>query len=295
MADPQIARRQFLGLATLTAAAPAGLITALASAAPATRPATAAVLGRLRVLTYNIHHGEGLDRKLDLDRIARTLRETDPDLVALQEVDRVASRSGKVDQAARLGELTGLHAAFGEAMPFDGGGYGNAILSRWKLDHPTTIRLPSSPKEEPRCLLVATVSVPGASGPQTLRFGSTHLNHRSADERMKQVNHLLEQLPATPDAPPTVVAGDFNATPDSDVIRRMAGTWLDATRETVGAATSRPVDGRPLLSFPADQARTQIDYVFATPAARWSVVRAEAIPQTVASDHLPVLAELVLA
>ena len=64
----------------------------------------------MRILTYNIHHGEGLDGRIDLPRIAAVIAAQRPDLVALQEVDRNARRSGGVDQAAELGRLTGLQA-----------------------------------------------------------------------------------------------------------------------------------------------------------------------------------------
>ena len=56
----------------------------------------------LRVLSYNIHHGEGTDGKLDLKRIAKLIRDSKADLVALQEVDKKVSRSQGVDQAADI-------------------------------------------------------------------------------------------------------------------------------------------------------------------------------------------------
>ena len=55
---------------------------------------------QVRVLTYNIHHGEGTDRKIDLARIAAVIKRVKPDVVALQEVDKATSRSHGVDQAA---------------------------------------------------------------------------------------------------------------------------------------------------------------------------------------------------
>ena len=56
----------------------------------------------IRVLSYNIHHGEGVDGKLDLQRIARVITSVKPDLVALQELDRNTTRTEKVDQPAVL-------------------------------------------------------------------------------------------------------------------------------------------------------------------------------------------------
>lgn len=87
----------------------------------------------IRILTYNIHHGEGSDGVFDLPRLARVIASADPDLVALQEVDEKTERSGGVSQVSELGRLTGLRPVFGEAMPFDSGGYGVAVLSRWPV------------------------------------------------------------------------------------------------------------------------------------------------------------------
>lgn len=92
---------------------------------------------RIRVLTYNIHHGEGLDGKVDLGRIAQVIQQAAPDVVALQEVDLGTERTGRVDQAAELGRLTGLHAVFGKAFDYSGGRYGAALLSRWSIQEAT--------------------------------------------------------------------------------------------------------------------------------------------------------------
>lgn len=75
---------------------------------------------RLRVLTYNIHHGAGIDGKLDLERIARVIRDARPDIVALQELDRNTQRTRKVDQPAELARLTGLHGTFGGNIALQG-------------------------------------------------------------------------------------------------------------------------------------------------------------------------------
>ena len=70
----------------------------------------------LRILSYNIHHGQGTDGIFDLERLARVISSVEPDLVALQEVDRATTRSGGVDQAAELARLTGMEAAFGKTI-----------------------------------------------------------------------------------------------------------------------------------------------------------------------------------
>ena len=113
----------------------------------------------LRILAYNIKHGRGNDGKVDLARTADVIRRLKPDVVALQEVDDKAERSGKVDEAKKLSELTGLkHHAFGKFFDFDGGEYGMAILSRFPLSDVTNLRLPDG--AEPRTSLVVTVAAP---------------------------------------------------------------------------------------------------------------------------------------
>ena len=74
---------------------------------------------RLRVLCYNIHYGQGNDGVYDVERLAEVIKETRPDIVALQEVDVVVERSGKVHQARRLGELTGMAVRYGPTQHYD--------------------------------------------------------------------------------------------------------------------------------------------------------------------------------
>ena len=87
----------------------------------------------LRVLTYNIHHGEGTDERFDYERLAQVINDLSPDIVALQEVDRGTGRASGVDQAKLLGKLCKMHHAYGQAMPYQGGQYGEAILSRFPI------------------------------------------------------------------------------------------------------------------------------------------------------------------
>ncbi len=128
--------------------------------------------GQLRILTYNIHHGEGTDGRFDLARIAGVITALRPDLVALQEVDRKTTRAHGIDQAAELARLTGMNYAYGPAMEYAGGEYGEAILSRFGLVSIDNYILPWPDGSEPRALLVVRVEVVGI-GPVT--FGGTQL------------------------------------------------------------------------------------------------------------------------
>src|SRR5690349_3575464 len=97
---------------------------------------------RLPVLSYNLHHCGGTDGKRDVERIAKVIERSGADLVALQEVDNRTKRTNHVDQAAELGKLTKMHAVFGKAMEWDGGDYGDAILSKYEIIHVHQEHLP---------------------------------------------------------------------------------------------------------------------------------------------------------
>lgn len=144
----------------------------------------------LRVLTYNVHHGEGTDGKLDLPRIAEVIKTAKPDIVALQEVDRNTTRTGKVDQAAELAKLTGLSAEFGKAIDLQGGAYGLAVLSRFPLKGAKVHALPGKEKQEARIVLQVTAE-PGGSFP-AVTFLNTHLQHDDGPTREKQVAKIDE-------------------------------------------------------------------------------------------------------
>lgn len=247
----------------------------LCTAAPAQQPP------RLRVLTYNIHHGEGTDGKLNLARIARIIAEQKPDLVALQEVDVKTRRTGNVDQPAELARLTRLHAVFGKGIDFQGGEYGNAVLSRVPVQSSKVHRLPVKEGEERRCALVVTVR-PWEVGPE-VDFVATHLNHRDEAERVREVEEIHRVL--EPDAArPTVLAGDLNAMPPSAPIKRFVGAWKDAAAEASAASPEGA------MTFPAGRPVRRIDYVMLRPAAAWRVIETSVVNESVASDHRPVLA-----
>ena len=132
----------------------------------------------LTVLAYNIHHGEGVDKRLDLRRIAALIVETGADVVALQEIDDGCRRTDGLDQARRLAELTGMHHAFGPFFDYQGGRYGMALLSRLPMEDVRNIRLPDG--AEPRAALAATVQT--ADGHRATVCG-VHL-YRTPEERM---------------------------------------------------------------------------------------------------------------
>ncbi len=233
--------------------------------------------GPLRVLAYNIRHGEGTDGELDLERTAGVIRRAAPDLVALQEVDVGVARTGGVDQLAELERLTGMHGAFAEFMDFQGGSYGLAVLSRFPILARERIALPAG-RHEPRAVAVATVDLPGV-GP--LRFVSLHLDWLQEDaERFAQAGALLAALEA--ERAPVVLAGDFNDLPGSRTMELFLEGFEDAPKPAAARST-----------FPSGEPEREIDFVLwrGTAGGRFEA-RARVLEERVASDHRPVLAEL---
>ena len=231
----------------------------------------------IRVLTYNIHHGQGEDGKIDLERIARVIKSVDPDLVALQEIDEDTERSSGVDQAAVLGELTGMHAVFGEAMPYDGGSYGEAVLSRWPIVSFKSHALPYQDGHEPRAALA--VRVKPDKGLPELFFVGTHLCHQSDQTRLWQCG-MLNTLFVNSTLP-VVLASDLNAMPGSRPMKELlSGGWIDA--DAVGAQPTAP----------SSSPRRRIDYVLYRSADPWKVVSIEVLDEPLASDHAPVFVVL---
>lgn len=229
----------------------------------------------IKVLTYNIHHGQNSKGELDLQGIANVILATNPDLVALQEVDSVTARTKGIDQVKELAALTGMYTYFAKAMDYDGGAYGTAILSRLPIASRERLTLPGSTGSEPRVAGIATIQLPGDS---ILQFVSTHLDAGDDPaDRINQANALVQYF--TPAKNVVILAGDFNAPPAARETGILKQLFADATQ------ASGP-------TFPADTPSVKLDYIMVYPKQRYDTVYTKVIEETVASDHRPVVCEL---
>lgn len=228
----------------------------------------------LRILAYNIHHGEGMDEVVDLERIAALISSLNPDLVALQEVDQSVERTGGVDQAAILGELTGLTPVFGKFMDYQGGEYGMAVLSRWPIVDSENHRLPDG--AEPRSSVGVTVRSP-ETGRELMLLG-IHF-YRTIEDRLAQSRRVLEILDGI--ETPVFLAGDFNSVPESLVMDLFENTWTILDK------------GEDHFSFPSYNADIEIDYIMVRSDDTFEVISHYLLEEPVISDHRPLYAELV--
>lgn len=230
-----------------------------------------------RVMSFNIHHGEGMDRRVDLARLAAIIRAEGADLVALQEVDRGTARTARRDLTAELAVLTGMTGIFSNNFHYQGGEYGNAILSRFPVHYWTNLHYRMLRPGEQRGLLLAELDVQG----RRLLFLNTHIDYRPDDsERLANVEEIAAAVAAHPGLP-VVLAGDFNDLPGSRVWRRLREQFHDAW-ELAGEG-----DG---FTYPADSPRRRIDYVWFAPTNALRPRRAW-VPETQASDHRPLVVE----
>ena len=214
-----------------------------------------------------------------MDAIATVIKEQDADIVAVQEVDVHTGRSGKINQAEQLAAKAGFgFYYFGKAMDFDGGGYGVLILSRYPLSDTATYPLPVAGEKggEPRVLAAATVALPNG---RSVRFGCTHLEAYNNASRTLQVKEISRIAGET--ALPFIVAGDWNATEGSEVIRILDA---DFTRTCYKCPST----------FWEGSETGAIDFIAFRPKAAFHVLSHQVVQNKEASDHMPVVAALQL-
>jgi endonuclease/exonuclease/phosphatase family metal-dependent hydrolase len=253
---------------------------------------SAASAVRLRVMTYNIHHGAAAGGELCLSCIADIIQEQQADVVALQEVDRHwSARSDYADQARDLAGRLDLHYFFApiyDLPPAPGQKrrrqYGLALLSRFPivsqenltLSRLSTLEERPEKKQKPG-FPALTLNVEGT----LLRVFGTHLDYRpDPGLRRAQVAEMLAHVGRL--RTPAVLMGDFNALPAASELDPLKNVFVDAW----------PLSGKgPGYTYPADMPEKRIDGIYVTPAIE---VDSVAVPPAQASDHRPVVAHLTV-
>ncbi len=227
--------------------------------------------GEITVMTYNIQLGFSRDNYWSLEETARTIEAEDPDVVILQEVSRGWVIASGVDQVQWLSQRLDMPVAFG-GVSHDGL-WGNAILTRAPIlsesetSFTTTVNLRRG-----------MVAVQVATQAGELWVFATHLDNPddAGEVRMQQVQELLETWNGRT---PAILAGDFNATPDSDVLAALTQAGFVDTGASLGPDAFTSEDGR------------RIDYVMVAGPITTREVR---IPDVWTSDHKPVVAEVTV-
>ena len=244
--------------------------------------ATEAVSGAasLRIMTYNIKNGELVGH--DLSKLAAVIKESNPDILGLQEVDDGTKRSQGKHETDELSTLTGMpYKYFAANFPFDGGQYGLAILSKYPIAASTTVRLDSHTKREngyePRIAAVADITAKG----KTVTFVTVHASLHD-EERAGNAKAILTAL--GPRAARAIVVGDFNESPGKAIGDALTGAgFVDSFHEK-----------HSLFGYtePAQLPLKRIDFIYR--AKGMGKTEHAWVPDTQASDHRPVGAVIPL-
>ena len=232
----------------------------------------------MKLMSYNVMHCAGIDNKVNIARTVEVINREKPRFVGVQEFDcKAAKRSFGVDQPAELGWLTGMHATFAQAIPFQGGGYGVAVLSREK---PLSVYKTSLPGIEPRVLLLCEF--------EDCWFGTTHLALHETN-RLASVEIIRKAVAERAATKPVYLTGDWNDTPPSRplvAMRSFMTILSDTTKRTFH-------DFKP--SGPANAYCIDYIAVDSSSAKRIIVRDSHVVPNETTSDHSPVVATISVA
>lgn len=235
----------------------------------------------LKVMTYNIHEGVDVNNRLNLAAIVDTINQWDPDILVLQEVDTGCIMTGSVDQVRWLAMKLNMY--FVTVSSHDHIWQGDAILSKYPIIAWDSILL-ESPNEVNTCLN-ATLIVHG----QRFTVFAVHLTVMSPEDRLYEVNTVLPYVTSTPGL--KIFAGDFNIdayttnVTDSSILTNILTSFDD----TFSKAPAGSRFGN--LTSPSWAPEERIDYIFVSPEI---MVHQHGTLSSLASDHLPVVAELQL-
>lgn len=239
---------------------------------------------KLVVMSYNIRHcspynGTSMTPPPDIDGVVKVLKLLKPDVVLFQEVDSMTKRCQGVDQAKELARRAGYpYYKFFRQKAYQGGAYGAGILSRYKMEnitnHPLQKVFDGYTMTGSNIMGSIEIEVEG----KRIRMVTTHLSAK-ATERPLQFPGMLKIL--TSSNLPTIVGGDFNSKPGSEIIKALDDAGLQRT-------TKDPTK----LTIPSTTPTSQIDYIAFYPKTAFRVISHAVITGTQASDHLPIVTVL---
>ena len=215
----------------------------------------------LLVMTYNVRHCAGMDLVVDYDRTAKVIRQQQPDVVALQELDSMTGRSGHCYQLGELARRTGYESVFGPAIDYDGGKYGVGILVN---ETPLSTKCIPLPGEEDRVLLVVEL--------KDYVMACTHLDLEE-EARLASLPLIVEE--ARRWQKPFVLAGDWNDSPDSALLQKLMQSFI--------------LLSLPAPSYPADDPQECLDYIAVYRGRPANGLESLVIEEPEASDHRPVV------
>lgn len=240
-----------------------------------------------RILTYNVHRCLGMDRRLDVGRIAGVIADCEADIVCLQELDVGRARTGGVDQAQEIARRLSMSVHFNAAMRVEEEEYGDAILTLRPERKVWTAALPTLPRMrglEPRGALWAAIDFDGVE----VHVLNTHLGLVPREQWLQTLALVgRDWLGHAECHGPTILTGDFNCTSLTRPYATLARRLDDAQRRL----RRRPT----VKTFPSTFPALRIDHFFVNEHIRPTDIHAPASPLArAASDHLPLVMDFDL-
>ncbi len=222
----------------------------------------------LKLMSYNIRNAKGMDNVRNVQRIVNVINNEAPDVVAVQELDSITTRSNQTFVLAEVAERTQMHASYAPAIDFQGGKYGIGILSKDKPLDIQTYPLPG--REEKRMLMVAEF--------KDYFFACTHLS-LTEEDRLTSLEIIKNSVKSN--QKPFFLAGDLNDTPNSKFIQALQEDFLILTN------TKKP-------TYPAPEPKETIDYIAAWKGNtdNFANLSAQVVEEPLASDHRPLTVQL---
>jgi endonuclease/exonuclease/phosphatase family metal-dependent hydrolase/predicted phosphodiesterase len=221
---------------------------------------------QIRVMSYNVQHCAGIESDINYDRTADVIFKQQADVVALQELDSITSRSEGRNQIEELAKRSLYYPVFASAINFGGGKYGIGILTR---ERPLSTRSIPLPGKEPRVLLVVEL--------KDYVMACTHLD-LAEENRLASVPLIVDEAKRW--HKPFIIAGDWNDGPDSKLLTELKKHF---TINTGKKAT-----------YPADKPKECIDYIASFKDRAAVTLNQSVLDEPEASDHRPLVANLRL-
>lgn len=218
----------------------------------------------LRIMSYNIRNGIGMDSKQDYERIAALISKVSPDVIALQELDSMTYRSNKTYLLEKIAQRVDMNYVYGAAIDYGGGKYGIGVMSREKPLKIKNIPLPG--REEARTLLVVEF--------KNYIFLATHFSLTSLDQ-LASIDIIMKEIKDT--KKPVFMAGDMNSTPSSPTqitIQKHFEVYTDCNWKTCNSQC--------------------IDYIYGykNNKTTFSLINKVLVEDYMASDHCPIFVDI---
>lgn len=230
----------------------------------------------LKLMTYNLRFGE----LASMQQIGEYIASENPDIVAIQECDWATKRSRAPHQNGvkfvnELAYHTGMFGIYGKSINYAGGYYGIGLLSKYPILSYERVLLPNDGRTEQRSMLVTDIELPDG---EVITFVNTHLEVKTAKMRIEQVKFIEKYLKGRKNQ--LFLAGDMNATPDSEEMGMLRENWADLTNRVFTYHTSKP--------------EIKIDYIYSKPSKNVELVNTMVKEDVKLSDHFPVISTIVL-